>query len=83
MPCWITSSPGGSPGGHRPAPYIPDTGLPASPDAGRLLSAPGGARAVPSYIRMAASRARAERSHSSGSMVSWTHSGLPFMRWLA
>ena len=32
------------------------------------------------YIRMAASSARAERSHSSGSMVSWTHRGEPFIR---
>ena len=32
------------------------------------------------YIRTAASRARGDRWHSSGSMVSWTHRGLPLMR---
>lgn len=35
------------------------------------------------HIRRAASSARAERSHSSACMVSWTHRGLPLMRSLA
>ncbi len=42
---------------------------------------PRGGRAR--HIRRAASSARAERSHSSACMVSWTHRGLPLMRSLA
>ena len=45
----------------------------------------GGEAAMPyrRHIRSAASSARADRSHSSERMVSWTHSGLPFMCSLA